>query len=69
MFEMLFKKCIREFQFTSTVFFKNSVRIGVQLIRVLKTTESKAEIDRAHALQMELGHSAGMQRRYISRKD
>ena len=41
--------------------------LGVQMIRVLKTTASKAEIDRAHALQQELGHSAGMQRRYISR--
>ena len=42
-------------------------KLGVQLIRVLKTTESKAEIDRAHALQQELGHSALMQRKYISR--
>ena len=42
--------------------------LGVQLIRVLKTTASKAEIDKAHALQQELGHSGMMQRRYISRQ-
>ena len=53
----------------NTTFERLGKKLGVQLIRVLKTTESKAEIDRAHALQMELGHSAGMQRRYISRKD
>ena len=51
----------------NTTFERLGKKLGVQLIRVLKTTESKAEIDRAHALQMELGHSAGMQRRYISR--
>lgn len=42
--------------------------LGVQLIRVLKTTASKAEIDKAHALQQELGHGGMMQRRYISRQ-
>ena len=41
--------------------------IGVQLIRVLKVSESAAEIDKAVALQKELGHSAGMQQKYISR--
>ena len=42
-------------------------RLGVQLIRVLKTTESQAAIDRAHELQQELGHSGAMQRKYLSR--
>ena len=42
-------------------------KLGVQLIRVLKTTENQAEIDKAHELQQELGHSARMQRRYLSR--
>ena len=43
--------------------------IGVQLIRVLKVSQHQAEIDKAKALQLELGHSGAMQRRYISRKD
>ena len=51
----------------NTTFERLGKKLGVQLIRVLKTTESKAEIDRAHALQQELGHSAVMQRKYISR--
>ena len=41
--------------------------IGVQLIRVLKVSASQKEIDKATELQMELGHSGPMQRRYISR--
>ena len=41
--------------------------IGVQLIRVLKVSASQKEIDKAAALQQELGHSGAMQRRYISR--
>ena len=41
--------------------------IGVQLIRVLKVSASAAEIDKATALQKELGHSGTMQRKYISR--
>ena len=43
--------------------------IGVQLIRVLKVSGAAAEIDKATALQKELGHSGAMQRRYISRGD
>jgi nitrate/nitrite-specific signal transduction histidine kinase len=41
--------------------------IGVQLIRVLKVSAAAAEIDLAAALQKEMGHSAGMQKKYISR--
>ena len=41
--------------------------IGVQLIRVLKVCASAAEIDKAAALQRELGHSGTMQKKYISR--
>ena len=41
--------------------------IGVQLIRVLKVSASQKEIDKAAALQQELGHSSTMQKRYISR--
>ena len=41
--------------------------LGVQLIRVLKVSASQKEIDKATQLQGELGHSAGMQKRYISR--
>ena len=41
--------------------------IGVQLIRVLKVSASAAEIDKAAALQRELGHSGSMQKKYISR--
>jgi hypothetical protein len=41
--------------------------IGVQLIRVLKVSGAAAEIDKATALQKELGHSGTMQRKYISR--
>ena len=41
--------------------------IGVQLIRVLKVSGAVAEIDKAVALQRELGHSSTMQKKYISR--
>ena len=41
--------------------------IGVQLIRVLKVTGARNEIDAAGALQKEMGHSASMQKKYISR--
>ena len=41
--------------------------IGVQIIRVLKVSDAAPEIDKAVALQRELGHSASMQQKYISR--
>jgi hypothetical protein len=41
--------------------------LGVQLIRVLRATESAAAIDEAAKLQEEMGHGASMQRRYVSR--
>ena len=41
--------------------------IGVQIIRVLKVTESAAKIDAATQLQREMGHGSGMQKKYISR--
>ena len=41
--------------------------IGVQIIRVLKVSDAAPEIDKALALQKELGHSASMQQKYISR--
>ena len=41
--------------------------IGVQIIRVLKVSDAAPEIDKAVALQKELGHSASMQQKYISR--
>ena len=41
--------------------------LGVQLIRVLRATESSAAIDEAARLQEEMGHGASMQRRYVSR--
>ena len=41
--------------------------IGVQLIRVLKVTGAASQIDAAKKLQQEMGHSATMQRKYISR--
>ena len=42
-------------------------RLGVQMIRVLKTTEHLKSIDEAAELQRELGHGAEMQRRYVSK--
>ncbi len=41
--------------------------IGVQLIRVLKVTSTRKEIDAAADLQKEMGHGAAMQKKYISR--
>ena len=41
--------------------------IGVQLIRVMKVSASALAIDEAKKLQDELGHSASMQRKYVSR--
>jgi nitrate/nitrite-specific signal transduction histidine kinase len=41
--------------------------IGVQIIRVLKVSDAAPEIDKARELQKELGHSASMQMKYISR--
>jgi hypothetical protein len=40
-------------------------KIGSRLIRVFKTTENKDKIEKASALQNELGHSASMQQTYI----
>ena len=42
-------------------------RLGVQMIRVLKTTEHLKSIDEAAELQRELGHGPVMQRRYVSK--
>ena len=42
-------------------------RLGVQMIRVLKTTEHLKSIDKAIELQRELGHGAVMQARYVSK--
>lgn len=42
-------------------------KIGVQILRVLKTTQKLKNLDTAHQLQEEMGHSASMQRQYISR--
>jgi len=42
-------------------------RLGVQMIRVLKTTENLKSIDKALELQRELGHGAVMQARYVSK--
>ena len=41
--------------------------IGVQIIRVLKVSDAAPQIDKAVQLQKELGHSATMQQKYISR--
>ena len=41
--------------------------IGIQLIRVMKTTDRLEAIDESSKLQREMGHDAGMQRRYVSR--
>ena len=42
-------------------------RLGVQMIRVLKTTENLKSIDKALELQRELGHGPVMQARYVSK--
>ena len=41
--------------------------IGVQIIRVLKVSAAATQIDKATALQQEMGHSGSMQQKYISR--
>ena len=42
-------------------------RIGVQLIRVLKTTSHLKGIDEAEKLRRELAHGPQMQWKYVSR--
>ena len=42
-------------------------KIGVQILRVLKTTSKAKDLDTATELQHEMGHSAEMQKQYISR--
>ena len=42
-------------------------RLGVQMIRVLKTTEHLKSIDKALELQRELAHGPVMQARYVSK--
>ncbi len=42
-------------------------KIGVQILRVLKTTSKIKDLDTATELQHEMGHSALTQRQYISR--
>ena len=42
-------------------------RLGVQMIRVLKTTDSKVAINEAAKLRRELGHGARTQFQYVSR--
>ena len=42
-------------------------RIGIQMLRVMKTTSHLKEIDEAVSLRKEMGHSAGMQFKYVSR--
>ena len=42
-------------------------RIGIQMLRVMKTTSHLKEIDEAVSLRKEMAHSAGMQLKYVSR--
>ena len=42
-------------------------KIGIQILRVLKTTSKLKDLDTAAELQQEMGHSAFQQRQYISR--
>ena len=42
-------------------------RIGVQMVRVLKTTDSAEAINEAAKLRAELGHGARTQFQYVSR--
>ena len=42
-------------------------RIGIQMLRVMKTTSHLKELDDAASLRQEMGHSASMQHKYISR--
>ena len=44
-------------------------KIGIQILRVLKTTSKLKDLDTAAELQQEMGHSAFQQRQYISRPD
>jgi hypothetical protein len=44
------------------------LNIGVQMIRVLKTTDHFKSIDESAKLRGELAHGAGMQWKYVSRK-
>ena len=43
-------------------------KIGIQILRVLKTTSKMKDIEESVQLQEEMGHSASMQQQYISRK-
>ena len=43
-------------------------KIGIQILRVLKTTSHASNIADSVKLQNEMGHSAAMQQQYISRK-
>jgi hypothetical protein len=42
-------------------------RIGIQMLRVMKTTSHLKELDDAASLRQEMGHSASMQFKYVSR--
>jgi hypothetical protein len=42
-------------------------KIGIQILRVLKTTDKLKDIDTALELQHELGHGPEMQKQYLSR--
>ena len=44
------------------------LNIGIQMIRVLKTTDHFKSIDQAAALRGELAHGSSMQWKYVSRK-
>ena len=45
------------------------LNIGIQMIRVLKTTDNFKSIDESAKLRGELAHGAGMQWKYVSRAD
>ena len=45
------------------------LNIGIQMIRVLKTTDHFKSIDESAKLRGELAHGAGMQWKYVSRAD
>ena len=42
-------------------------KVGIHMIRVMKTTATLKAIDESSELQREMGHDASMQRRYVSR--
>ena len=44
-------------------------KIGIQILRVLKTTAHVKNIESSVQLQNEMGHGAAMQQQYISRKN